>query len=68
MEMITANRVPDKTRQVKSPRPEWVITAPYRMRFGCWAEIHAMTMQGWFFIRRGNELIGHYGDVEEGRA
>jgi hypothetical protein len=38
------------------------------MRFGCWGEIHAMTLQGWFFIRRGNELIGHYGDVEEGHA
>lgn len=57
-----------KTRQPLSPRPDWIITAPYRMRFDCWGAVHAMTLQGWFFIRRGNELIGHYGDIEEGRA
>lgn len=49
-------------------RPLWIVTAPYRRQFGCWAEVHAMSLQGWFFIRLGNALVGHYGDVEEGRA
>ena len=68
MELITANRVPNKTRQAHSPRPHWIIRGAYRTRFDCWAEIHAHCLQGWFFIRRGNELICHYGDIEEGRA
>lgn len=67
METLTANRVDRNTRQDKS-KPKWIVTAPYRYRFGDWTEIHAMTLQGWFFIRRGSELIGHYGDLEEGRA
>lgn len=46
----------------------WIVRGPHRYPMTCWSEVHALVLQGWFCIRRGNEILTHWADVEEGEA
>ena len=54
------------TRQIKSEM--WIVRGPHRVQLLHWAQMHALALQGWAAVRKGNEIHVAWADVEEGHA
>lgn len=69
MEATLANHVEcDKPATAQVENSLVIVRGPYRTGGADWAAIHAITLQGYFAIRKGNDVLVHYAEVEEGNA
>lgn len=48
--------------------PNAIVFGARRILRPSWAEVHALTIQGWAVQRIGSVLIAYYADIEEGTA
>lgn len=62
---IQPNRV---ARNTVKQIPNAIVLGAHRIRRPSWAEVHALTIQGWAVQRIGSVLIAYYADVTEGTA